>query len=157
MPPYDELSETGTLKFRPSKYRTAKYSQRQLMGWDAAIKRAASDTEEFRWCVLCEGPLDGGRVGAGGLPVTGSSISMENAAKVVSNFHIVFMAFDDDVAGREATMKIASILESTHHKASIMLRPMPLNLPQGKDPGDLTPDEYLRIFKQALKRVRRTI
>jgi hypothetical protein len=157
MPPYDELNETGTMKFRPSKYRTAKYSHRQLMGWDAAQKRAARDVEELRWCVLCEGPLDGARIGAGGLPVTGSSISIENAAKVVSNYHIVFMAFDDDVAGREATAKISSILQSSHHKASIMLSLTPLNLPQGKDPGDLTPDEYLKIFKQALNRVRRTL
>jgi hypothetical protein len=61
------------------------------------------------------------------------------------------------VAGREATAKISSILQSSHHKASIMLSLTPLNLPQGKDPGDLTPDEYLKIFKQALNRVRRTL
>lgn len=154
--PFDEIKE-GALKFRPSKYRTAKYSNRQLMGWDAAIARARQDTEELKWCVLCEGPLDGGRIGPGGLPVTGSSISMENAAKVVSHFHVVFLAFDDDTAGREATTKISSLLQSTQHKATIMLALVKLEIPQGKDPGDMTQTEYDKLFNYTLKRVKRSL
>ena len=156
MPPYDEIKD-GTLKFRPSKYRTAKYSQRQLMGWDAAIARAKSDPDDLKWAVLTEGPLDGGRGGPGVLPVTGSSISLENAAKVVRHFHLVFLAFDDDVAGREATEKIAKLLQSTQHKEQIMLALGKLELPPGKDLGDLTPEEYQRIFNRALKRVKRSL
>lgn len=154
--PFDELKD-GTIQFRPSKYRTAKYSTRQLMGWDAAMRRADTDTDDFRWCVLCEGPLDGGRAGPGGLPVTGSSISIENAAKIVRNFHIVFMAFDDDVAGRDATSKIASILQSTQHKSPMMIALVKIDLPAGKDPGDLTPEEYQKIFKRVLARTKRLL
>ena len=157
MSPYDEMKD-GALKFRPSKYRTAKYSQRQLMGWDAAIERAdKDDTKELRWAVLCEGPLDGARIGPGGLPVTGSSISMENAAKVVKHFHLVFLAFDDDTAGREATEKIGKLLQSPLHKEQIMLALVKLELPAGRDPGDLSPDEYQRIFQRAFTRVKRSI
>lgn len=156
--PFDEIKEgTSTLKFKPAKYRTAKYSTRQLMGWDAAFERAANSSEELRWAVLCEGPLDAARIGPGGLAVTGSSLSPENATKIVSYFHIVFLAFDDDVAGREATEKIASMLQSSNHKAPVMVALSKLELPQGKDPGDLSPEEYQRIFTRAIKRIKRSL
>jgi hypothetical protein len=67
VPPFDEVDEDGHIKFAPSKYKTAKHSGRELMGWDGAIKRADEDDDPIRWCVLTEGPLDGARVGPGGL------------------------------------------------------------------------------------------
>jgi DNA primase len=69
----------------------------------------------------------------------------------------VFLAFDDDVAGREATEKIAKLLRSTQHKEQIMLALAKLELPAGKDLGDLTPEEYQRIFNRALKRLKRSL
>ena len=66
VPPFDEEKD-GQLKFKPSKYRTAKYSSRQMMGWDAAVKRAEEDTADITWVVLCEGPLDAARCGPGGV------------------------------------------------------------------------------------------
>jgi hypothetical protein len=108
MPPFDEVDEDGQIKFDPSKYKTAKHSGRELMGWDAAIAQANQD--EIRWCVLTEGPLDTARLGPGGLCIMGKSLSQENAAKVASNFHLVLTAFDNDRSGREATEKISAQL-----------------------------------------------
>ncbi len=71
VPPFDQADATGTLKFVPSKYRTAKYSSREMMGWDAALARAKADPAPIKWCVLCEGPLDAARVGPGGIALIG--------------------------------------------------------------------------------------
>ena len=119
-PPFDEVDEDGILKFRPAKYKTAKHSGRELMGWDAAIKRADEDEDPIRWCVLTEGPLDGARVGPGGLTIMGKSLSRDNAAKVASNFHLVITAFDNDKSGKEATSKIAASIHGSKSRDSII-------------------------------------
>lgn len=106
--PFNEVDSGGVLKWLPSKYRTAKYSSRELMGWDAALKRSMDD--EIPWCVLVEGPLDAARVGPGGIAVIGSSLNSERAAKIASNFVLVFTGFDTDLAGRQATEKITKAL-----------------------------------------------
>lgn len=110
VPPFDEVDQDGHIKFDPSKYKTAKHSGRELMGWDAAIARADADPDPIRWCLLTEGPLDGARVGPGGLIIIGKSLSQDNAAKVAQNFHMVMTAFDNDRYGREATEKISAQL-----------------------------------------------
>jgi hypothetical protein len=152
LPPFDETRD-GSLRFKPSKYRTAKYSTRQLMGWDAAVSRANSDTSGYlRWCVLVEGPLDCARSGPGGIALIGSSLSYENATKIASNFNVVFTALDSDKAGKEATQKIVKILNEVKSRASVLVNTLPLLIPEGRDVGDLTNDEYKRIFDAALKR-----
>ena len=97
MPPFDEVDDEGHIKFDPSKYKTAKHSGRELMGWDAAIAQADQGVVQFgtpepvatgdgiRWCVLTEGPLDAARIGPGALCIMGKSLSQENAAKIASN------------------------------------------------------------------------
>ena len=152
VPPFDETRD-GSLMFQPSKYRTAKYSSRQMMGWDAAVARAAN--EDVKWCVLLEGPLDGARTGPGGIPLIGSSISDENATKVVSNFNIVFTGFDSDKAGRGATDKVTKKLMELKCRNPIILGVMPLPIPEGKDVGDLSEEEYQKIFHRALARSKR--
>lgn len=154
--PFDEVRD-GVLSFKPSKYRTAKYSQRHLMCWDAAVQRAKSDPWDIKWCVLLEGPLDAARTGPGGIPLIGSSISAENAAKIADNFHLVFLALDDDRAGREASEKVTKMLLGTKSRAPLLRVVMPLPLPQGKDVGDLSEEEYLRIFERTLARSRRQL
>lgn len=154
VPPFDELRD-GVLRFKPSKYRTAKYSSRQLMGWDAAVTRAAADPDPIKWCVLLEGPLDGARTGPGGIPLIGSSISEENAVKLVTNFNVVFVGLDPDKAGREATEKITRTLTSVKCRAPILLAVIPLPLLTGKDVGAHRPEEYQKIFQRALNRSRR--
>jgi len=152
--PFDE-ERNGVLRFQPSKYRTAKYSSRQLMGWDAATQRAKADSADIKWAVLCEGPLDAARVGPGGIAVIGSSLNMENTLKVAQQFHLVFLAFDADKAGRAATEKIAKALRSTNLKAPLLSIVFDLQVPSGRDLGDLTQPEYEQLFKRAHNRVKR--
>lgn len=156
VPPFDEVRD-GVLMFQPSKYRTAKYSKRHLMGWDAAVKRAESDPPGMRWCVLLEGPLDAARTGPGGIPLIGSSISEENAAKIATNFNLVLLGLDADKAGMEAATKVTKMLRSAKCRAPILLEVFPLPIPPGKDVGDLTEDEYDRILNKTLARCRRQL
>lgn len=148
--PFDETNEQGTFKFKPSKYRTAKYSSRQMMGWDAAVKRAEADDDPMPWVVLCEGPLDAARIGPGGVALIGSSISPENVEKIVTKFYRVFTAFDADKAGREASEKINKQLFASKSPSAVVTTVVPLQIPGGKDVGDLTEEEYNQIFTKAM-------
>lgn len=150
--PFDELKD-GILRFKPAKYRTAKYSSRELMGLDAAIERANNDPSDIKWVVLCEGPLDAARVGPGGVATIGSSISMVNAAKIVKNFHIVFLAYDTDVAGRAGTEKLIKMLNSKQHRVSQLIECTQFNIPEGKDLGEMKQEEFDKLFARELKRV----
>lgn len=160
VPPYDERDAEGHLRFNPSKgspskYRTAKYSNRELMGWDAAMARADADDSPFKWIVLCEGPLDAARVGPGGVALIGASISPENAVKVASNFHVAFTAFDNDLAGRAATQKIGQTLMGARQRNPTIQLVIPLEVSGGKDIGDMKQDEFDRMLKMAIRRSQR--
>ena len=153
--PFDETNQEGTLRFQPSKYRTAKYSQRQMMGWDAAVKRASDDPSPHKWVVLCEGPLDSARVGPGGVALIGSSISPDNAEKVASSFHIVFTAFDEDRAGKGATEKVGRMLMGSKCRAPLIQLTIPLPIPSGKDIGEMTQEAFDAMLSKAIKRSQR--
>jgi DNA primase len=157
MPPFDETAADGTLKFLPSKYRTAKYSTRQLMGWDSAVKRANEDGDPIKWVVLCEGPLDAARVGPGGVALIGSSISVDNAEKVASNFHIVFTAFDEDKAGKGATDKVGKMLLGSKCRAPLVQLVIPLPIPSGKDIGDMRQEVFDDMLSKSIKRSKRGV
>ena len=137
VPPFDEVDEDGNLKFDPSKYKTAKHSARELMGWDAAVARANADADPIRWCVLTEGPLDCARVGPGALCIMGKSLSMENAAKIASEFHVVLTGFDNDRYGKEATEKISASLHGSKSRTPVICSVSPIVIPSGKDFGEL--------------------
>jgi hypothetical protein len=155
VPPYDEVTEDGSIKFKPSKYRTAKYSDREMMGWDAAIERAQADPSPLKWVVLCEGPLDAARVGPGGVALIGSSISQANAEKVATNFHLVFTAFDADKAGTGATEKVKKMLEINSTRNPCLLAVLPLAVPTGKDIGEMKQEAFDSMLQLALRRVRK--
>lgn len=146
VPPFNEVNENGVIKFKPSKYRTAKWSSREMMGWDAACKRADEDPNPLKWVVLCEGPLDAARVGPGGVAVIGSSISPDNVALIASKFQIVYTAFDTDKAGKAATEKIGKQLYGAKLRNSVILLVRPLQISHGKDIGAMTQVEFDRMF-----------
>jgi hypothetical protein len=153
--PFDETKEDGTPKFLPSKYRTAKYSSRVLMGWDAAVDNAERAAGTASYAVLCEGPLDAARFGPGGLAVLGSSLSETELERLVRKFRVVMLAFDDDKAGRDALRKIQGQLEHAKFAGQQMDFVVPLPLPPGQDPGDLTKDAANEIVARAWKMLRR--
>lgn len=154
-PPFDEIDEEGRLKFDLSKYKTAKHSARELMGWDAAIRRADQGDQPIRWCVLTEGPLDAARVGPGGLALMGKSISNDNAMKVVGNFHLVLTAFDNDTAGNAATEQISQALLKFPSRSSQLKHVEPLVIPTGKDLGDLDQSAADDLVPQTINRAMR--
>lgn len=157
MPPFDEVDDEGHIKFDPSKYKTAKHSGRELMGWDAAIARADKDEASIRWCCLTEGPLDAARIGPGGIALLGKSISQENAIKVASNFHLVLTAFDNDTAGKEATEKISASLLNSQARAKLLTHVERLVIPTGKDLGELDQSVADSILLETLKRALRRL
>jgi DNA primase len=153
MAPFDEVDETGNLKFAVSKYRTAKYSYRALMGWDAAMKVATD--QEMRYCVLCEGPLDAARVGPGGIAVLGSSLTVSDAQRIATNFHVVVTAFDNDKAGKEATAKVTRQLMSESIPHSTLQRVEPLTIPDGKDIGEMKQEVFNALLETTMRRLKR--
>jgi hypothetical protein len=154
-PPFDELDEEGNLKFDISKYKTAKHSARELMGWDGAIKRADEDSDPIRWCVLTEGPLDGARVGPGGLIIMGKSLSQANAEKVAANFHLVLTGFDNDKYGREATQKISATLFGCRQHNPIVGCVDQLIIPDGKDLGEMAQGVADTLVMSAVRKAKR--
>lgn len=155
VPPFDEVDEDGHLKFDPSKYKTAKHSGRELMGWDSAIAQANQD--EIRWCVLTEGPLDAARIGPGALCIMGKSLSQENAAKIASNFHLVLTAFDNDRSGREATEKISAQLFGSKTRDSTIVFVGAIVIPDGKDFGEMDQATADKIVQDTLRRAKRQL
>jgi hypothetical protein len=148
VPPFNEMTD-GALKFNPSKYRTAKYSTREMMGWDAAVRRAEQDPNPLKWVVLCEGPLDAARVGPGGVALIGSSLTPGNLQRVAATFHIVYTAFDTDKVGTQATEKIGKMLYGADIRNKVTQLVRPLRITGGKDIGDMTQLEFDRMFKAA--------
>lgn len=169
MPPFDEVDDEGHIKFDPSKYKTAKHSGRELMGWDAAIAQADRGVVQFgtpepvasgdgiRWCVLTEGPLDAARIGPGALCIMGKSLSQENAAKIASNFHIVLTAFDNDRYGREATEKISATLFGSKARDHIVISVGAMVIPEGKDLGEMNQDLADKLLRDTILKSKRYI
>lgn len=156
VPPFDELDNDGAKRFSPSKYRTAKYASRELMGWDAAIKRADADPSPYKWIVLCEGPLDAARIGPGAVALLGSSISPERAATLASKFHLVMTAFDRDAAGAAATEKVRSLLLNAKSRAPILQSVDPVDIPSGcEDVGTMTTEAAKLMIERQLSRSKR--
>ena len=156
VPPFDATKD-GAVLFSPSKYRTAKYSTRDMMGWDAACRRADNDPDPRKWVVLCEGPLDAARVGPGGVALIGSSISPDNAMRVASRFQVVFTAFDTDKAGMLATEKVGKLLNSRDMPNRVTQLVRPLKVSGGKDIGDMTQAEFDAMFEAAKKDIDRQL
>ena len=155
--PFDEVNQDGNLKFEPSKYRTAKYSSREMMGIPAALERADSDTDDMRWVVLCEGPLDAARIGPGGIAVLGSSLSPDRSSMVAANFHAVILAFDNDKAGRDAKHKIRRNLERVSGRAAVLQGVTEFPLGEGQDLGDLKQDVCDARLAKLIKKFKRGI
>lgn len=148
--PFDATDARGNALWTPSKYRTAKHGDRQLMGWDAAIRDVP---EPFAWCVLGEGPTDAARVGPGGMAIMGKSLPWGEVDRVARNFEVVFTAFDEDRSGRQATEKIQGQLLSAKRARTHTVVPLPI--PAGMDPGDMEQERFDEVLQRALTKIAR--
>lgn len=152
--PFNEL-RNGKPRFTPSKYRTAKYSTREMMGWDAAERRADNDPEQIPWALLCEGPLDAGRAGPGGIALIGPSITPANAAKLAARFKFIISAFDTDRVGTAATKKISEQLFSANH-TNVLQTVLQLPINQGKDLGAMPQAQFDELLAKIIKNIKRS-
>jgi hypothetical protein len=155
VPPFDALGPNGRPRFGPSKYRTAKYSDRFPMGMDAALERARDDPDPLKWCVVVEGPLDAAKVGPGGIAGLGGAPGPEAAARIAGEFHIVLTGFDNDRTGGEATARFRDMLTAeTERRGAVVQTVVPLEFP-GHDLGDLTRDAAAKVVEAGLRLAKR--
>lgn len=95
--------------------------------------------------ILVEGMFDAWSLYEIGIPVGvavfGSNISKEQYKKLMkANVNLVF-CFDNDDAGRKCTRKA---IEMFKNKVNYTV----MELPEGKDPGDCTPEELMNAYLQ---------
>lgn len=154
-PPFNEVNEEQRYEWQPSKYKTAKYGNRFVAGWDAAIRE--SRNSDYSWCCICEGPLDAGRVGPGGLAVFGSSLPADAAKKIVENFQIVITAFDNDAAGVAATNTVHRQLNAVSARNPAMMELAQMQIPSGKDLGEMKQDVADELLQLTLNRIKRNL
>lgn len=139
------IPREGYEEWDPAKYWTAPGTRRNniVMGYDAAMqwnRQHENASLGDRFCVLCEGPLDGGRLRAPALPTLGKSLTADQANLIVNSFHRVIIVRDNDTAG-ELLMKSAQ-----RHFQGKPVKYEFMNLPtRWKDPGSLD-DVNAKIF-----------
>lgn len=100
---------------------------------------------ESRSLFIVEGPFDGFKLSMAGIEnwvaLLGSSISSQQISLLVGcGISNVRIAMDNDLAGKNASDKIKKELLKYFNVSVI-------NLPEGKDPGDLTIEQVKEIFK----------
>ena len=71
--------------------------------------------------------------------IFGSTLKPEQASMLLQSAYDIVLSFDNDDAGRKCTAKI---IKEYKYKMGIKV----IDLPDGKDPGDLTPDELLDAY-----------
>lgn len=157
---FAEVDQDGDIRFNPSKYRTAKHSIRQPMGWDAAVNDSvfAGAIEDVKIAVLTEGPFDAARVGPGGLAVMGASMSHEWAQRIAETFHLVLLAFDNDKVGQQANEKLPAMLYAAASNSRVPLLQMVEIVAadsSGKDLGDMSQDAWNTQISATLRNLRR--
>lgn len=130
--PTPQIQATG-LEWDIPKYRTAKHAARAevLMGYDAA-KKFVEDTG----CTtgfLVEGPLDAGNLGPGTVGMTGTYLSEEQAALVMTIFKRVVFFPDKGIPGKKGEESVRKHLEG---RIDLVVEHIPDSV---SDPGELTP------------------
>lgn len=100
------------ITWSPSKYKTAFGMSRNntLMGVDAAVNWSKALGFPKSTAALVEGPLDAGRIGAGGIAMLGKYLSMEQADMLCKRFRRLLMVMDNDAAGEEATKRVKIVM-----------------------------------------------
>lgn len=136
-------------KWDPSKYRTATGSSRAnlLMGFDQALAWNAGRSK--RTIILCEGPLDAGRIGAPAVAILGKFLSAGQAELVRNAFDDVIYVQDRGEAGDSAVVSVRKALAG-----------MPLccvTPPEGvDDPGDISPDAVIPLRNKWFEALQQT-
>lgn len=98
--------------------------------------------------IICEGLFDCMNLWQHGLQHTGATMAAnltdEQVREIQKVAFTIVLGYDNDLAGRNATRKALEKLEPI---ADIRI----LNLPEGKDPGDLNHEEILEAYATRLR------
>lgn len=139
----------GYEEWDPAKYWTAPGTRRSeiLMGYDAAILwnlQQGNKTPGSRFCILSEGPLDGGRLRPPAMAVLGKSLTPNQAANIYNHFGRVITIRDNDKAGETMANSVSKQFAGQPVKFGFMTLPE-----RWKDPGALDNDSAKIIVSQA--------
>jgi DNA primase len=105
------------------------------MGYDAARDFNAAHPGKKRWCFVCEGPLDAGRLGPPAVAVCGKFFSEEQAGLLADAFDVLIVVPDNDAAGSKLPEYVAHWIGATR-------RVVVVNPPAYcKDSGEMTSTE----------------
>ena len=128
-------SEVYELLWKPSKYKTAFAMARNdvLMGYDAAVYFNKSLGIKKPTVFLAEGPLDAGRLGAGGVAMLGKYLSDQQADLLTRKFKRIVFFSDNDKAGEEAKARVKEVMRSK--SAEVLFASVP---DQYKDLGEMS-------------------
>lgn len=123
----------------PKKYVIGRGCKRNqcLMGFDAAVDFASKHRDRYgrKYCILCEGPLDAGRVGPPGLALMGKYCSQFQAELLCNEFDRVIFITQNDNAGKEAQKKVAQQIGNATNRVSVDFPELPGAY---KDIGEMT-------------------
>lgn len=142
---YSVLKPNGRDLWDPSKYKTATHSYRETapMGWDAAIE--FNLTQDVRWGVIGEGPLDALRVGPPGMAALGKTLPGRMPRMIAEHFEVIFTMFDNDAAGKRATEQIKNQLMRA---GGCIREVIPINIGFGcKDVGEMTDEQWRQTIE----------
>ena len=157
----------------------ASAQQSQLMGWQA---RAIADDDDPKYytargfkksrvlygmqrvagtgpVVICEGPTDVWRLGAGAVALLGKTASSEQRRLIREHFEGRPLIIMLDADAHADAQKLQSQLVAARRQ-SLMRRDMAAvvigELPAGHDPGDCRPAQLKKIIKRALSQTQQT-
>ena len=86
----------------------------------------------------------------------GKSISPANAQKIANNFHVVFLGFDTDRWGKEASEKVSEVLYGCGARSPLLAHVQPLDIREGKDLGEMPQDDFDTLMSSALRKAKRS-
>jgi hypothetical protein len=132
----------------PAKYFTAPGTRRNsiVMGYDAALGFNAEKSLHNRWCMIMEGPLDAGRLGAPAMAILGKHLSENQASLLEDAFHRIVALKDNDAAGEKSAESIKKQFATRNVLLSFLTLPDKI-----KDPGELSPNNAKFIHNVARK------
>jgi hypothetical protein len=137
----------GWEEWDPAKYIAAHGMRRNsiLMGLDSARAFNASQRGKKKWAMVCEGPLDSGRLGPPAVATCGKFLSEQQAALLIAAFDHVVIVPDNDAYG-------SKLYENAGQWIGVQREFSVIHPPRHcKDAGEMTPEE-VKLFRIGVMR-----
>jgi hypothetical protein len=140
-------------QWKPSKYRMATGTDASkgvgrssvLLGFDAALAWNEKHNTKIPFVVLCEGPLDAGRIGPPAVAMLGKYLS-DPQVNLIKSFKKVIVVLDNDDAGAEGLIRVKDVFKTNHIRFDICTVPK-----QFKDVGEMSTSEAWDMLHPVIK------